>query len=151
MPYKQASLTSDIVLWTGENANLSFNVFIFLIKRKNEPFKDMLALPGGFVDIDKETFKEAAIRELFEETNILEKYLREYNIIMDSPNRDPRCRVITKVFGTYINDNKIKELKAKDDATEIVKVNINDICSDKIKLAFDHNEIIRKFEKQEFK
>ena len=46
---------------------------LLLIKRKNEPFKDCWALPGGFVD-ENEDLKAAAIRELEE---VGEKHLGE--------------------------------------------------------------------------
>ncbi len=42
---------------------------ILLIKRKKSPFKDMWALPGGFIEIDEE-LENAAARELAEEAGI---------------------------------------------------------------------------------
>jgi 8-oxo-dGTP diphosphatase len=36
---------------------------ILLIKRKNEPYKDCWALPGGFMEMG-ETLEKCAIREL---------------------------------------------------------------------------------------
>ena len=43
---------------------------ILLIKRKNEPFRDHWALPGGYMDAD-ETARAAAHRELEEETGLI--------------------------------------------------------------------------------
>ncbi|MDR1694016.1 MAG: NUDIX domain-containing protein [Lactobacillaceae bacterium] len=50
---------------------------LLTIRRAKEPGKNMLGLPGGFVDI-KETIEEALIRETKEEINVdieVEKYL----------------------------------------------------------------------------
>ena len=35
---------------------------IIFVKRKHEPFKGYLALPGGFLNMGKETLEEAAVR-----------------------------------------------------------------------------------------
>ncbi|KXB08734.1 hypothetical protein AKJ56_00470 [candidate division MSBL1 archaeon SCGC-AAA382N08] len=56
-----------------------------LVKRLNDPEKGKWALPGGKVDYG-ETVKQAAIREVKEETNIdirLVKLLGHYDIIDD--------------------------------------------------------------------
>ena len=42
---------------------------LLVVRRKNEPGKDMLDLPGGFVDMD-ETGEEAMAREVKEETGL---------------------------------------------------------------------------------
>ena len=42
---------------------------LLVVRRKNEPGKDMLDMPGGFVDMD-ETGEEAMAREVKEETGL---------------------------------------------------------------------------------
>lgn len=108
---------------------------ILLIKRKNNPFKDFYALPGGFVE-ENELLIDAAKRELFEETGIKADKLKFIGIF-DKVNRDPRGRIITAAYSF-----KTKELKAKasDDALDLKWFDIKKLP----KLAFDHNEIIKK-------
>lgn len=42
---------------------------LLVVRRKNDPGKDMLDMPGGFVDMD-ETGEEAMAREVKEETGL---------------------------------------------------------------------------------
>ena len=60
--YKIPSITTDIFIF---DENLNF----ILIKRKNDPYKDYWALPGGFVEYG-ESVETAAVREAKEETSI---------------------------------------------------------------------------------
>ena len=123
------NITVDIVIFNNDN--------VLLIKRKNDPFKDCWAFPGGYVD-EGETFEEAAIRELKEETCLSIKNLMFVGI-QDAVDRDPRGRVIGISFSAMCND--ITEAKASDDAKELAWFNIDDVYRKKIPLAFDHRDI----------
>lgn len=87
--YPRPSLTADVAAFTVAQGVLQ----LLLIRRKNHPFIDQWALPGGFVDID-ETALCAAGRELQEETGIEGLDLRPF-YTFDDVGRDPRTRVVT--------------------------------------------------------
>ena len=61
---------------------------LVLIRRKNEPFRGMQALPGGFVEKD-ETVEQAVARETKEETGLDTVIVRLIGVYSD-PGRDPR-------------------------------------------------------------
>ena len=113
-----------------------YNNSVLLIKRKNPPYKNLLALPGGFVDIG-ETVEDACVRELYEETSLK---LRPSQIklvgIYSKPGRDPRRNTIAIAYSIIIK-KKIK-VTAGDDAATV------EFISDwkKKRLAFDHKTII---------
>lgn len=126
--YKKPSITTDIFIF---NDNKEF----VLIKRRNEPFKDCWALPGGFIDYG-ETVENAAVREAFEETSIPVKLEKLVNVYSD-PQRDSRGHTITIAY-TAIGD--LSKAKANDDAKELMIVRAEDI--ENMDLAFDHRQII---------
>jgi 8-oxo-dGTP diphosphatase len=112
-----------------------YNGGIVLVKRKYEPFKDCWALPGGFLEIDKETLEEAGARELFEEISLKAnpKWLRLVGVYSE-PRRDPRGHIIAHAYEVLIYSGK---LKASDDAAEArVFIKLPN------KLAFDHKKIL---------
>ncbi len=113
-----------------------YNKAVLLIRRKNAPFENHLALPGGFVDIG-ETVESACLRELCEETNLRLKF-SDLNLIgvYSKPDRDPRRATISIAYYAKINDSE--DIIAGDDALE---VNFFDSWGEK-KLAFDHKLII---------
>lgn len=126
--HKLPSITTDIFIFDEE-----FN--FILIKRKNNPYKDYWALPGGFVEYG-ESVETAAIREAKEETNI-DVELKDLVNVYSEPNRDPRGHSITVVYTANGNmDNK----NANDDACDIAIFSQEEL--DELKLAFDHNKII---------
>jgi 8-oxo-dGTP diphosphatase len=135
--YPMPSVTVDIVLLcrlTEIDA-----LYVLLIKRKNDPYGDHWALPGGYMEID-ETLQEAACRELNEETGILCYGLQMLGLVYDKPDRDPRGRVLSVPFMRSIT-GPLPEVNAQDDAKEVRWYTVRD--AQRMKLAFDHNDILQ--------
>lgn len=107
---------------------------LLLIKRKNEPFKDCWALPGGFVD-ENEDLKTAAIRELEEETQIKVTDLEQIGAF-GKPFRDPRGHMVSVAYFGIVPENTVAV--AADDAKETGWFSVKDLP----KLAFDHLDIV---------
>ena len=109
--------TVDLLIFgisNKENSNIrelsKKNLSVVLVKRDKEPFKDMLVLPGGYVNND-ETSEEAAKRILEKETGLkdIDLYLSSVN---DDINRDPRNRTVSVSYIALIDverSNKLKE------------------------------------------
>ncbi len=130
--YKKPSVTVDIILFTIIENQLN----VLLVKRKNDPYKDMWAIPGGFVNYD-ESLDDAARRELSEETNLNEIYLEQL-YTFGNPDRDPRTRVITVAYLSLAPFDALQEARAGTDAEEVKWFPVDKIE----KLAFDHNKIL---------
>lgn len=153
--YPTASLTADIVVLSlSEEGAMK----VLLIRRGGEPFKGSWALPGGFVnasnlsprtgqfDAHGETFHEAALRELAEETGLdyraTPKMLAPVpEGVYDVPGRDPRGRVISRSFYTLLTPSEAEAAVAGDDAAELAWHDLSDFVMPD--LAFDHAEILR--------
>src|SRR5438445_5052257 len=88
------------------------------VRRKNEPYRGMPALPGGFVELG-ETTVEAVVREVREETGLETRVKRLVGVFSD-PRRDPRGHVISIV---YELDAVGGRLNAGSAAAAIVHVN----------------------------
>ena len=127
--YKIPSITTDIFIFDD---NFNF----ILIKRKNDPYKDCWALPGGFVEYG-ESVESAAVREAKEETSI-DVELKDLVNVYSKPDRDPRGHTITIAFTAKGN---FSDGKADDDASDIAIFSLEKL--DEIDIAFDHKQIIR--------
>lgn len=110
-----------------------------MVRRKNEPFKGLLALPGGFIN-EGETAEDAARREALEETSLEIEPIEILGVYSD-PKRDPRKHVMSVVFVGIVTGGTER---AGDDAREIEWVDLATIESPKI--AFDHMKMIRDYQ-----
>lgn len=121
--------TADVVCIRGGD--------VLLIERGWPPFQGALACPGGHVD-PFETSREAAARELLEETavRVAPESLTLVGIY-DAPNRDPRGRYVTVAYLAVVPADTTAT--AGDDAAAVRWVPLDAPGND---LAFDHASIL---------
>jgi 8-oxo-dGTP diphosphatase len=131
--YPRMLVTVDALVFSVDDQSGSPK--ILLVKRKNDPFKNCFALPGGFPEMD-ELLVHAAARELYEETGLQNIELKQM-ATFDAIGRDPRGRNISVVFVGFTNTINTT-LRAGDDATEAKWFPLNALPP----LAFDHKKII---------
>jgi len=126
----------DIVAMTIENKELKT-----VVVHRETAKTGMLALPGGIVK-PNESLRQAAIRELFEETGIkVEADQLHQGRAFGDPDRDPRGRYVTIAYVALLPI--IDVIKAGSDAATAELVPVQRILSGKLKLEFDHNKIVR--------
>ncbi len=130
--YPRPAVTVDVILITeAENPEILF------IQRKNNPYQNLWALPGGFLDMDEDLIT-AAKRELQEETGIVDVEINQFKTY-GAPDRDPRGRTVSVIFYAFIK-TKLQAV-AMDDAKDAQWFSLNELP----KLAFDHQLIIDEF------
>lgn len=129
--YPRPAVTVDVVLLTPVELALQ----VLLIQRKQPPFQNQWALPGGFMDMDEELI-DAARRELEEETGITVSKLMQIGTF-GTFGRDPRGRTLSVAYLALYCDNR-KSLQAGDDAAAARWFNTKMLSE----LAFDHAEIL---------
>ena len=125
---------------------------ILLVERGRLPGKGLLALPGGFVGKD-ERIRDAAIRELREETGIadakgqippamLASFIEDSRTrVFDAPNRSLRGRIITHAFLFRLPERReLAQVKGGDDAAHARWYRLGELKSEM--LFEDHWSII---------
>lgn len=140
-PYPPTFVTVDaVVVQSGH---------VLMIRRRAEPGKGLLALPGGFLDANSDkTLEDAMLRELREETGLkVPAPVIRGNIedtkVFDAIQRSSRGRTITHAFYIKLPNGELPRIKAGSDASSaqwipISKVNQGE-CFE------DHYEIINYF------
>ena len=111
---------------------------VLLIKRKNEPFKDMWALVGGAL-YNNEELENGLNREIEEKTGIKNINLSLSNVFGDI-KRSPVMRMVAISYIGLIDNEKVKILKKTNKTSNCDWVPIDKIPE----LAYDHNKILEK-------
>ncbi len=125
---KTPLLTADTIIMDSDDR-------IILIKRKNNPYKDHWALPGGFVECG-ETLEQAATREAKEETGLQVEIITMVGVY-SNPQRDPRGHVVTVAFLARPTFGILKPSSDAKDASKFTQEEIKGL-----KLSFDHENIL---------
>jgi len=129
MIYKIPKITVDGIIKKGNE--------ILLIKRRNIPFKNSWALPGGYLEYNEKT-EDAVIREIFEETGLFTEIINLIGVYSD-PKRDPRGHTVSIIYELRIIKGK---LESGDDATDVNFFNLNNLPDN---LSFDHKKVIKDY------
>jgi bifunctional NMN adenylyltransferase/nudix hydrolase len=119
------------------------------VRRKGNPGRGLIALPGGFLN-QKETTLVGAIRELKEETGIkvskedLEKAIVEQRVF-DYPERSLRGRTITHAFLIDLGSGSLPPVKGDDDADKAWWMSLSELATREADFFEDHFHIISHF------
>lgn len=130
--YKKQGIHVITSIFTVENGITK----VLLIRRKNEPFKDMWALVGGALR-NNEDLLDGAIREIYEKTGI-ENINIYFSNVFGKVNRSPVMRMVATSFIGVIDNGKVNVLKETLKTSNAEWFDINKIPN----LAYDHNEIL---------
>ncbi|MNK09874.1 Bifunctional NMN adenylyltransferase/Nudix hydrolase [compost metagenome] len=142
-PYAPTFVTVDAVV--------KKNGHVLFVRRKAAPGEGLLALPGGFVN-QNERLRDAAIRELIEETSIdLPPGLLANSIsrsdVFDHPDRSLRGRTFTHAFLFDLDkaDSKsgLPKVKGGDDAAEAIWIPTATAINMAMETYEDHQSIWR--------
>lgn len=127
---KDLIATIDVVLMTLKDERLQ----VALLKRAKDPFKDLLALPGGYVHVNEDhDTRDAACRVLREKTGIISPYLEQLGTFSGKA-RDPRAWSLSVSYYALVPESVINNANHPD--LELFPV-------DELRtLPFDHKDII---------
>ncbi|MDQ3672439.1 MAG: NUDIX hydrolase [Actinomycetota bacterium] len=130
------AVTVDVVILTMSEGTLR----MLLVRRGEDPFAGMWAIPGGFKR-PTETLDEAARRELVEETSVdVPSLLTQFGAYGD-PERDPRMNVVTVAYLAVLRD--VGAVAAGTDAVDAALIPVSEVLNGEVDLAFDHLQIVR--------
>ena len=116
---------------------------VLLVRRRYEPYQSYWALPGGLMEAD-ETLEQAAVRELAEETGVIDTYMEQL-ATFSKVDRDPRGRVISCCYLALVEATRVR-LQPGSDAREAAWEPLEQLTDQlergERELAFDHDRIL---------
>ena len=133
--YENPSVTADVCVCRINDGAVE----VLLIKRKFAPFKDAWAIPGGFLNTNREGILDCATRELAEETGVIGISPIQFGAYGD-PMRDPRQHVVTIAHYAIVTAETMdyNSIEAMDDANEYAWFKLKELPD----MAFDHSIIL---------
>jgi 8-oxo-dGTP diphosphatase len=135
--HPRPALTTDLLVVVPDGGGRS----LLAIRRGADPYRDLLALPGGFVDLG-ETVEEAAVRELAEETGlVVDPADLRLAGVYSRPGRDPRGWTVSVLFRIDLPERPAAA--AGDDAAGLEWVSAADALAHPTWFAFDHDQMLR--------
>lgn len=145
--FERPSVTVDVVLLAVEGDE----ILTRLVERREHPYREHFALPGGFVGM-KETLDAAAARVLADKAGIRGVFLEQL-YTFGTPERDPRTRVISVSYYALVDRERFDRLTTDDRAVTARvavpwsgarggAVHLLDSDGKRLPLAFDHDAII---------
>ena len=144
--YKIPSLTTDAIVLRKHKNDDYYD--ILLVTRGNEPCKDCLAFPGGFVDYGEDP-QNGCVRELKEETELDGKDI-ELLTVRGNPKRDPRRHTVSIFYIVKVDPDA--QPRGADDAKDAKFYDLKDIIENqKERIAFDHYGVIEELVQKKFK
>ena len=130
--YKNIGIHVICSLFTVDKGKIK----VLLIKRKNEPFKDMWALVGGAL-YNNEKLEDGIRREVFEKTGLKNMDLY-FSSIDDDINRSPIKRMVAiNYVGVIDKDSAILMDTKKTSSAKWVELEDVEL------LAYNHNKILK--------
>lgn len=106
---------------------------LLVVRRRCEPAKGTLDLPGGFAELD-ETLEEALQREVKEETGLT---LRSFRYLFSLPNRYLFSGFVVHTLDAFFEGevDSFDEVKVADDAAEAIVLTPDALCPEQFGLA----------------
>lgn len=131
--------TVDVVIFTVMDGELK----VLLVQRPpsaDEPFPGRWALPGGYVDVARDTTLLAcARRKLKEKTGVTSPYLEQLGS-WGGKDRDPRAWSATHVYFALIPAEGLRPVKGGN-AAAVTWTSV-DVALGRRDMAFDHGQIL---------
>ena len=138
--FPQPATLVDVAIFAVRDGALN----VLLVRRAegpDEPFPGHWALPGGYVDVDRDANLDAcARRKLAEKTGVASPYLEQLGS-WGSATRDPRGWSATHVFFALVSLGSAP-LEKGANASDVGWFEVEEVLAS-APLAFDHGEILR--------
>ncbi len=147
--YARPSVAVDIVILTVVDTELK----VLLVRRAEHPFRDMWALPGGFLrvgdmyDDQGEDLDDAAFRILAAKTGLDPAVLRNNKVHLEQvytfgkANRDPRTRVLSVAHVALVPPQLVPLVHPGSASAEVTWFLVSDLPA---VMGFDHGVILEK-------
>ncbi|MBX3626558.1 MAG: NUDIX hydrolase [Rhizobacter sp.] len=133
--------TVDVAIFSVRDDSLQ----VLLVQRPSdagEPFPGQWALPGGYVDVERDdSLLDCARRKLHEKTAVASPYLEQLGS-WGSATRDPRGWSATHVYFALLPSGDLTLAKGAN-AADVAWFEVEAALKKRPRLAFDHYELLR--------